>query len=84
MEKVKTIIEQTEIQEHSFYCDECGEYLGTSTELSDGWYKKYGDFVLRFYINNWYSVKKCLCETCERNFISKVKTTLTNMGFERD
>lgn len=82
MEKLKTITEQIEIQEHSFYCDECGEYLGTSTELPDGWYKEYGDFELKFYVDGWYRVRKHLCETCRKNFISKVKVSLANMGFE--
>lgn len=85
MEEIKSIIEKIEKRTHWFYCDECGEHLGTSTEYDDGYYQTYGDFGLRFnVVNNWYCVRKCLCDDCKEKFINNVKTSLTNMGFEKD
>ena len=83
MEKVKETIRKVEIHEHSFYCDECGEHIGTSEEYDDGWYETYGNFELKFYVDGWYYIKKCLCETCRKNFINNVKAYLTDMGFKR-
>ena len=50
MEKAKEIIREIKTYEHSFYCDECNKYLGTSQEYDDGWYEDIGEFELKFYI----------------------------------
>lgn len=82
MEKETRTTYQKELIEHSFYCDECGKYLGTSKEYDDGWYKKFGEFELRVYVNDWYHINKCLCENCENKFVSKVRAALKDMGFK--
>lgn len=84
MEKVKYTERIVESAEHSFYCDECGEYLGTSEECDDGWYKRLGEFELSFYVNDWYRVKKCLCNNCADNFLTNLQNSLKNMGFKKD
>lgn len=84
MEKVEYIEQTVETAEHSFYCDECGKYLGMSEEYDDGWYEKLGEFELSFYINGWYRVKKCLCHDCADNFLSNLKDFLTSIGFKKD
>ena len=82
MEKtIKKIIEVEETR-HEFYCDRCGEYLGASYECEDGWYKKFGEFELKCYIDGWLHLKRCLCNKCQHELINKVKTTLFNIGFK--
>lgn len=83
MENIKYIKQTVEVAEHSFYCDDCGEYLGTSEEHDDGWYYPLGDFELKFYVvDDWYRIKKCLCKNCRKSFVSDVKVKLMNMGFK--
>ena len=85
MEQIKSTIKTIEKRQHLFYCDECGKYLGASTEYDDGYYQTYGDFRLKFcVVDNWYRVTKCFCDDCREKFINNVKTNLTNMGFEKD
>ena len=84
MEKTETKTLEVERCEHSFYCDECGKYIGTSEEYEDGWYDELGDFELSFYIDDWYRVHKCLCSNCAKKFLSNLKNCLKDIGFERD
>ena len=84
MEKAKEIIREIKTYEHSFYCDECNKYLGTSQEYDDGWYEDIGEFELKFYIDSWYCINKCLCDDCRKSFIENLKVTLKNIGFEKD
>lgn len=85
MKKVEYTEQTIEVTEYSFYCDDCGEYIGTSQEYDDGWYETLGDFELKFYVvDDWYSIKKCLCKSCSRSFVSDVKVKLMNMGFKKD
>ena len=84
MEKTKITTRQIEDIEHSFYCDECNKYLGTSKECDDGWYKEFGEFELNLYINTWYHIKKCLCNDCRNKFLTNLKTVLIDMGFKNN
>lgn len=84
MEKTEKIIKKIESAKHSFYCDECNEYLGTSEEYDNGWYQEIGEFELGFYIDNWYRIKKCLCDNCRKSFINNLKVNLINIGFEKE
>lgn len=84
MEKTKEVIKEVKIYEHSFYCDECGKYLGTSQEYEDGWYKDIGELEMKFYIDGWYTIRKHLCGECRKSFISNLKVSLLNMGFKKD
>ena len=84
MEKTATIIKTYTQEEHSFYCDECEKYLGTSQEYDDGWYQKLGEFELDVYIDDWYRLKKCLCDECEKAYVDSIQTELINKGFKKD
>lgn len=84
MEKTREIIKEVKQYEHSFYCDECGKHLGTSTEYDDGWYQDFGELEIKIYIDGWYRIKKCLCDNCRYNFIEKLKTYLGVLGFEKE
>lgn len=82
MKKTITEIIEVEENEHEFYCDECGKYIGTSYEYDDGWYDELGEFELACNINGWLRLKKCLCDKCAHEFINKVRTVLFDIGFE--
>lgn len=69
---------------HSFYCDKCGEYLGTTDEWDDGWYAERGEFELRLYVDGWYHIKKHFCESCKKDFLDNMKAALIDMGFKED
>ena len=84
MEKILKTTKYVEDNKHEFYCDKCGKYLGASHEYDDGWYERIGEFELKFYVDDWYRIKKCLCDDCRERFINNVKWNLTNMGFEKD
>ena len=83
MEKETRTIYKKELVEHSFYCDSCNEYLGTTEEYDDGWYDKLGRFELKFFVaNEWLYLEKCLCDTCRDNLVNNMKSILKSMGFE--
>lgn len=84
MEKINSITKEIEDYEHSFYCDECGEYLGTTEEYDDGWYDTLGEFELSFNIDGWYKVNKCLCDDCADKFLSNLKNHLESIGFKKE
>lgn len=84
MEKTREVIRSLTSIEHSFYCDECGKHIGTSTEHDDGWYQDFGKFEVKMYIDGWYYLKKCLCDKCRYEFSEKLKTNLYNLGFKRN
>lgn len=85
MEKTKKKTRTIKSYEHPFYCDSCDKYLGTVEEHEDGWYPDLGEFKLNFYVkDDWYRINKCFCDECKNNFVNKVKSTLENLGFERD
>ena len=84
MEKTNYKSKTVKATEHSFYCDECNEYLGTTEEYDDGWYEALGDFELSFYIDDWYRVKKCLCKDCANKYLSNLKNSLIILGFEKE
>lgn len=85
MEKINSKIKKVKDYEHLFYCDECGEYLGTSAEYDDGWYERLGEVKFSVYIDgDWYKVNKCLCDDCADKFFSNLKTHLKSIGFEKE
>lgn len=84
MEKIRKITKKVEENIHEFYCDNCKEYLGSSYEYDDGWYPLIGKFELKLHVDDWYCIKKCLCDDCAKKFMEEMKLTLANMGFERD
>ena len=58
MEKIIKEVREIEDIKHSFYCDKCNSYLGTSYEHEDGWYDKLGEFELKLNVNGWLCIKK--------------------------
>lgn len=70
---------------HKQYCDICGKYLGDSAERNDGFYKKYGDFVMEVFPDNgedWYYYKKQLCENCKSKVASDFIKLIRDFGFK--
>lgn len=82
MEKtIKEIVEVEDVR-HEFYCDECNKYLGVSYEFDDGWYKKLGDFEMKYYVDGWLYLRRCLCDKCRYELINKFRKILFDFGFE--
>ena len=85
MEKVEIEVIETEEVTHHFYCDDCGDYLGSSAEYDDGWYQELGEFELNIYMpRGWYRLNKCLCNDCKDKFLDKFYVSLEAIGFELD
>lgn len=85
MEKLEHIEKTTVDIIHHFYCDDCGVFLGSTQEYSDGWYGKLGDFELKFCLPpiGWYEVHKCFCDECKEKFVTQVHDELMKLGFSK-
>ena len=82
--RINKTVERTYIaNEHEFYCDKCGKYLGTSTEYEDGYYEEIGEFNLQLHVSNWYGLHKHFCDDCRKEFVNNLIKVLTDMGFEK-
>lgn len=85
MEKVTTSTRQITEVCHQFFCDDCGEELGTSFEFDDGYYETFGEFEAKAYLGGeWYKLKATLCTTCRKAKQEKLKEVLTQLGFQKD
>lgn len=70
---------------HKFYCDDCGKYLGYTTEFDDGYYSRIGDLSLGFHTpRGWRTIKKYFCDDCRENFLSELDDSLLHLGFKGD
>ena len=85
MEKVEIEIIETEETTHHFYCDDCGNHLGSSVEFDDGYYQEFGEFELKMNTpRGWYKLEKCFCNDCKEKFLDKFCALLEASGFEPD
>ena len=82
MEKINSkIVEMPQII-HEFYCDDCGEYIGSSDEYDDGYYYEPSVYELKYFLNgSWYKLKKCLCEDCVKKKNNTIKQMFLDNGF---
>ena len=80
MDKIETIERVVEERIHRFYCDDCGKFLGKSTEWDDGYYEEIGNFSTHY---GCHYIKKHLCDKCKDEFVSKLNQALTNLGFKK-
>lgn len=70
---------------HTFYCDMCGEEIGTSTEYEDGYYQQLGEYETHIYIDHTrYTLNKCLCRKCVIKQNEMMVANLKNLGFKED
>lgn len=85
MEKTTYETKTLSIAYHDFYCDDCNKHLGKVKEYDDGYYPSLGDFELQFFVlREWYALKKNLCDECKNKLVSKICTTLEEVGFRPD
>lgn len=85
MEKTETQIVNTEKITHKFYCDNCQKLLGESTELDDGYYKRYGEYEAKVLLSSgWYKLKKNLCDDCKSKLQENIVKTIKQLGFVKD
>lgn len=86
IKKVQTV--NKEVTTHTFYCDDCNEYIGKSEEYPDGYYETLGRFKLEFDFPGpggyKYTIRKCFCKKCKNEFLSELKNTLKNFGFKKE
>lgn len=76
MDKVDKIMSVMETNIHTFYCDECGEFLMKSTEYDDGYYERPEEFHCAGIILMGYHCKKCGEEK-----VQKATEMLKELGF---
>ena len=86
MEKVTTETLNIERKKHSFYCDKCNEYLGSSEEFDDGYYPTIGEYGQSFYVNSygWCRLKLHLCDKCKVDMTNNILRYLNQLGFNYD
>ena len=77
--KTKTITSNV----HSFYCDECGEFLGSTEEYEDGYYHDLGKFYLNYFVpeHGWYEVNKHFCNKCKEKYLKQIIDNFVKLGF---
>ena len=69
---------------HKFYCDDCGEFVGSSTEFDDGYYEEFGNVECKFLLSSeFYRINKTLCESCKNKIFEKIAGVLLDVGFEK-
>ena len=92
MEKIKEEIVQRTSRTHEFYCDNCGEFLGSTIEYDDGYAPEINNYIASINIpldcnhgigakSAYYSLNKHYCNSCLNDFISKIHNVLINFGF---
>lgn len=86
MEKVTTETVNIERKKHSFYCDKCNEYLGSSEEFDDGYYPSFGEYYQSFYVNDygWCRLELHLCDKCKVDMTNNIIHCLNQLGFNSD
>ena len=86
MEKVEEYTVTSTRRTHSFSCDDCGKYLGYTSEWSDGWYEELGEYEQSFFVEDvgWMMLHKTLCDDCAQKMTNKIVDTLKQFGFEED
>ena len=83
MERIKNTTRIKEDLIHHFYCDECNNYLGKSTEYDDGYYTELGKFKLDFKLpSGWFTIENCLCDECKEKYLKIVEKELIKLGFK--
>ena len=84
MDKVKVITVTKQERMHTFYCDECGEYIQYQLEYDDGWVPQPSGFEAKICIGKtWYVYKKRhLCKECRENAWINLVDKLQAIGFE--
>ncbi|MBQ7276197.1 MAG: hypothetical protein IJS58_03005 [Bacilli bacterium] len=93
MEKIEEEVVQKTNYIHKYFCDGCGELLGTSVECDDGYVRDYKRYEVSFYLpldcdhsghgkGERFKLKKHYCDSCVKNISSKIQDTLVNLGFE--
>ena len=84
MERTTISTRLKEVSSHSFYCDNCGKYLGVTEEYEDGWYEELGECELSFHLpDGRYRDKKCLCDDCKEKYLAELSNSLKRLGFEK-
>lgn len=69
---------------HKFYCDNCGEFVGSSAEFDDGYYEEFGNVEYKFLLSSeCYRLNKTLCASCENKVWTKIAGALIEVGFEK-
>ena len=85
MKNIKKYKTSKTIIRHKFYCDDCKEYIGSSAEYDDGYYEDIGEVIEKAYIyNDWYYLKKTLCDDCRDKFYENLIKQLKEIGFVRE
>lgn len=76
---------------HTFYCDGCGELIGSKDEYDDGYYDEIGAYEQSMYVKliynapgGWYSVKKHLCPDCATKMSNDIIAKLEELGFVKE
>lgn len=91
MDRVKKEVRTHIAQCHSFFCDECGKFLGESVEFADGYYEKFGQVPRpkmpledRILGMRFKPAQTCLCDDCLAKKQDDVRKALIACGFVFD
>jgi len=84
MDQVKVITVTKQERMHTFFCDECGQFIQNQLEYDDGWVPEPPGFEAKLRIGKtWYVYKReHLCAECEEAVWLQLVDKLKAIGFE--
>ena len=82
MEEKREMQVTTTVTVHDFYCDSCGEFIGSVTERNDGYYSNPWNCNIAIYAKDWLQINKTLCPKCKQKFFEEITERLRDIGFE--
>lgn len=83
----RKIVQKTmEVEKYDFFCDLCGNYIGSSEEYDDGYCPDPPEVkrldISIFVFGKWLGYKKILCKNCFLAEETEIMHGLKTLGFE--
>lgn len=86
MDEIVYDTKQTSIRIHRILCDKCGKYLADIKEYDDDGCVPDEDYVYEDKIrifDQWYHIKKHLCNKCLSEYKDNVISLITGLGYSK-
>ena len=86
--KRKIVQKTKEVEKYDFFCDLCGDYIGSSEEYDDGYcpdppeVKRLDISIYAF--GKWLNCKRILCKNCLFSQETEIIRGLKTLGFEEE
>lgn len=85
MVRHEEVVETVEVKKtkYSYYCDECGEYIGSQVASPEESITELGIYEKNIFVGNKkFRIKRNLCSKCEGKANEKLGKVLDSIGYE--